>query len=155
MFTDPLGYFLTFTVKGSWLHGDARGSFSRDGFIVPDPNWVRMDKTFFNGQPFLLTHEQRMAVDFSLKETAHQRCWILHERNVRTNHVHLVVTAPDLSPERVMNDFKAKATRALRKNGLFPEDQKVWTRHGSTIYLFTENVMEAACRYVREGQDKP
>lgn len=30
--------------------------------------------------------------------------------------------------------------------------EKLWTRHGSTRYLWNEASVEAACRYVRDGQ---
>jgi len=81
-----------------------------------------------------------------------KRQWHLHEVNVRTNHIHLVVTAADIKPERVMSDMKAKATRVLRKMKAITEDQKPWTEHGSTIYLFTQEELDNARLYVRDGQ---
>jgi hypothetical protein len=42
----------------------------------------------------------------------------LHALNVRTNHVHTVVTA-SRKPEQVLNGLKANATRQLRNEGLW------------------------------------
>ncbi|MEQ8849023.1 hypothetical protein, partial [Botrimarina sp.] len=71
--------------------------------------------------------------------------------NVRTNHAHAVVAAA-ATPERVMNDFKSWATRRLRDSGLVDRSAKVWSRHGSTRYLWDKRAVEAACCYVAEGQ---
>ena len=148
MYSEPLGYFLTFTVYGTWLHGDKRGSFRRKAeYIDPEPNWVQ-DKA----NSFRLSPEQRAVIDQAFVELCEKRNWFLHEKNVRTNHVHIVVTAPDTKPERVMADMKAKATRSLRKAGLFPEDEPLWTEHGSTIYLFTQEKFDDARIYVRDYQ---
>jgi hypothetical protein len=55
----------------------------------------------------------------------------------------------------MMLDFKAYATRAIRLND---EPQvaaiKYWTRHGSTKYLWTQQSIDAAIKYVRDGQGK-
>ena len=76
---------------------------------------------------------------------------ILHAVNVRTNHVHSVVSAP-CKPEHVMDSFKAYATRHLRESGLFSRDIKPCARHGSTPYLWTEEEVERAIDYVINGQ---
>jgi len=75
----------------------------------------------------------------------------LLEINVRTNHVHAVVSTQK-TPERTMSSLKAWATRALREQGLAGADQKVWSRHGSTIYLFTERELEYAMWYTAQAQ---
>lgn len=52
-----------------------------------------------------------------------------------------------------MVDFKAYATRAIRSSA--DEQtimQRYWTRHGSTRYLWTEESLDAAVKYVRYGQ---
>ena len=51
-----------------------------------------------------------------------------------------------------MNDFKSYATRKLREAGLCDAESKVWSRHGSTRRLWTEEAVESACRYVIDGQ---
>jgi REP element-mobilizing transposase RayT len=50
--------------------------------------------------------------------------------NVRTNHVHTVVTANRKS-ELVLTAFKANATRQLREDGLWPHEFSPWARKGS------------------------
>ena len=153
MYNTPLGYFITFTVRNSWLHGDERGSFRKGGeFIPPSPDWIRMDMSNVKEPPLLFTPEQRTVVATAIAEVCEFRSWTLYEQNVRTNHVHVVVAAKDVKPEKVMKDIKAMTTRRLRDAGLYPKDKKPWTEHGSTIYLFTEQALAGACRYVSEDQ---
>jgi hypothetical protein len=71
--------------------------------------------------------------------------------HVRTKHVHVVV-AGDEKPEKILNDFKAYATRALPGAGA---NRRRWTRHGSTRWLWKDSEVLAAIRYVVEGQGKP
>ena len=102
-------------------------------------------------RPVFLGPSQRAVIERTIREVVEHRGWTLHAVNVRTNHVHVVVTAAK-EPERVMNDFKAYATRRLAEAGLLPTKAKVWSRHGSTLYLWTEPALLEKCRYVREGQ---
>ena len=51
-----------------------------------------------------------------------------------------------------MNDFKVYATRKLRRNASADLPERLWTRHGSTRYLWNEEELETAVRYVRDGQ---
>ncbi len=54
-----------------------------------------------------------------------------------------------------MNDFKAYGTRRLRERGLLGEDEPLWTRHGSTKYLWNTADIATAVQYVDEWQDDP
>jgi hypothetical protein len=51
-----------------------------------------------------------------------------------------------------MDSFKAYATRALRRAGLIGPDVKVWSGHGSTKYLWTDEHVQKAVEYVVNGQ---
>ena len=102
--------------------------------------------------PLILSSEQRSMVEQALRELCLKRHWPLHEVNVRSNHVHIVVTAVETEPERVMSDLKAKATRILRKMKIISDTQKPWTEHGSTKYLFTQEEFDNVCHYVRDCQ---
>lgn len=72
--------------------------------------------------------------------------------NARTNHIHVVVSAAN-KPEPVMRSFKAYATRKLRDTGLMAVEIEPWSRHGSTLYLWTEEEVEIAVQYVLFGQE--
>ncbi|HPF38134.1 MAG TPA: transposase [Phycisphaerae bacterium] len=101
--------------------------------------------------PTVLDDRSRFIVRKTILDACSYRKWLLHEINVRSNHVHIVVSA-DAAPERVMNDFKAYATRRLREADAVPPDCRLWSRHGSTRYLWDERAVARACAYVRDGQ---
>ena len=59
-----------------------------------------------------------MVVETAIRETCRIRKWELLALNVRTNHVHAVVSTKQI-PERVLNALKANATRRLREKELW------------------------------------
>jgi REP element-mobilizing transposase RayT len=156
----PLAYFLTFTTHGTWLHGDERGSVDRDhnifGTKLAAANLIREAKNreSMKGTEVVLSSEARAVVDEAIRKTCIVRLWTLHALNVRSNHVHVVVTSDD-DAEKTMNDLKAWATRALREGDLVKPDQRVWTRKGSRHKLFTTNAVAAAAHYTLHEQDGP
>ena len=152
------GYFITFRCYGSWLHGDQRGSIDwrhrayKSPLLERDEERERKEFNALKHSPVLLDKRRRSIVDLTIREVCLRRGWTIHTLSVRTNHVHVVVTAAR-SPESVMNSFKSWATRRMIEAGAFPEKAKAWSRHGSTRYLWTTKALEAACRYVKEGQE--
>ncbi len=150
-------YLITFTAYGTWLHGDARGSSERQrspgvtASVEPSESRLAQAKRRLSAASMTFTVDARSSIAKAIESVAEHRSWDLLAMNVRTNHVHTVVKA-NTSPEQVMNAFKAWSTRRLREDGLVDEGQRVWTRHGSTRYLYTRQAMEDAIRYVVEGQ---
>jgi len=105
------------------------------------------------GDPTSLDAAARSCVDATIREVAEWNRWTLYAVNARSNHVHLVVGAQE-TPERVLVEMKAWSTRRLRETGVFPSTGKVWSKHGSTRYVWTETELERVCQYVLYGQDK-
>jgi REP element-mobilizing transposase RayT len=84
-------------------------------------------------------------------ELARDRGWRLWAAHVRTNHVHVVVSA-DRDPGRIMSDLKARASRDLTRAGFDDANRRRWTRHGSTRHLFREEDVEEKIRYTLDEQ---
>ncbi len=150
-------YFITFTCYGTWLHGDVRGSSDRlhnipgTPYLIGDEQREHREFDSLKQPPIVLDEPQRRIVQQTIEEVCTHRGWSLLALHVRSNHVHAVVHA-EVTPEKVMNDFKSYATRRLRENKLASEEQRVWTRHGSTRYLNDEAEVKAACDYVVDRQ---
>jgi REP element-mobilizing transposase RayT len=89
-----------------------------------------------------------------MRDVCNYRGWRLEALNIRTNHVHVVVSAP-VAPELVMTTLKAWATRRCREVGSIAPEQRLWTRHGSTRYLWTDQAIDQAAEYVAERQGPP
>ena len=156
--SDPIAYFITFRTYGTWLHGDERGSMDRHHNIYGTPlldahaGRQRSARLRLVHPPVTLSKSARDAVSMVIRQVCDHHDWTLHSSNVRSNHVHVVVSAPR-TPEQVMLAFKSWCTRRLRQLGLAQKDATVWSRHGSTKYIWKPNQLTEACRYVVEAQD--
>jgi len=149
----PLAYLLTWTCHGTWLHGDPRGSFERlpDGggaFVTPDAERRRKAAAKTRSEPIRLNAAKRKAATDAIVQVCRRRAWTLLACDVRSNHAHVVIGAHD-RPEPMMQQLKAWCTRAIRERG---HPGPVWTRHGSTKYLWDQESLSRAVRYVRDGQ---
>jgi REP element-mobilizing transposase RayT len=154
----PTAYLITIRTFGTWLHGDERGSVDRHGKniygtpkIAPTPEFETSMSEKTNYKPFLFNRKARSAVEKSIREVCKYRAYSLHAVNVRTNHVHAVISA-QLEPEKIINTLKSYATRKLRTEGLINENTKVWSRGGSRQYLWKPNDVGPAMDYVLYGQ---
>lgn len=149
-------YFITFSSYGAHIHGDEAGSVDSSHnlfgarFLAADEQRASTERRKMTESPFSLDMEQRMAVLETLHEVCIHRGWTLLAANVRTNHVHVVVESA-VQPEKVMNDFKAYASRRLNRLG-DKERRTRWARHGSTRWLWTDQDVRDAIRYVVEEQ---
>ncbi len=115
----PYGYLITFRSYGTWLHGRV-GSVDRFHNVYGTPKlpgdkarWL-YNRSALKHAPVKLNRQQRNCVAEAICETCAIRKWTLWTSNVRTNHVHVVVTA-NHPADRVMNAFKANGTRHMRK----------------------------------------
>ena len=154
----PLAYLITFRCYGTWLHGDERGSVDRRNYnrygtpdMAANRKLLEDELAALENPAVMLNRAQRNVIELAIREVCEHRDYVLHPVNVRTNHVHSVVSA-SCTPEHVMDSFKAYATRKLREGGLLGRDIKPWARHGSTPYLWTEEQIQRAIGYVINGQ---
>ncbi len=130
-----------------------RKDFKAFGFpkISPNKNLKSYEKSLLKDPPVKLNTQQRKTVENAIRKVCVYRGYRLFAIQVRTNHAHIVV-ASKAKPEFIMNSFKSYATRGLREKELISKIQKVWSRHGSTKYLWTEKHIEIAVDYVVNGQ---
>jgi hypothetical protein len=120
----PLAYLITFRSYGTWLHGDSRGTMDRQGHniygaprIPASEKLEGSDRSQLKYPPVKLDASHRNVVEQAIREVCANRGYNLRAVNVRTNHVHTVVSA-QLHPDLIMNAFKAYATRLLRRTGI-------------------------------------
>ncbi|MCO6509961.1 MAG: transposase [Aridibacter famidurans] len=98
-------------------------------------------------EPILLDKDARSIVDQTIREVCTYRNYILQAINVRTNHVHVVVTA-DTHPRFVVNAFKSYATRKLREKEHYGTERRIWARGSSNKYLWDGKSVGNAIDYV-------
>ncbi len=151
--TEHRNYFITWTTYGTWLPGDARG-WKRKYFgeQTPQPrleDWCRRRLT---AEPVFLNPIHREKVDQICRDHVAFRGWTLHAINVRSNHVHVLVTA-DISPRRVRDQLKAWATRILRAPPEMITVTKMWTRGGDCRTIEDDGGLQTVIHYINEQQD--
>jgi REP element-mobilizing transposase RayT len=157
--SEPVAFFITWSCYGNWLHGDPRGSVDRthNAFETPmllaDSRRRRGAEKLLKATPSTFDARARDIIRETISAHCRNRCWDLMAVNVRTNHVHVVVGYAGIDPETMMGQLKAWSSRRLREAGLVKLDTPVWTRHGSTQYIWESRSIPAAVAYVEEGQD--
>jgi REP element-mobilizing transposase RayT len=151
---DPIAFFLTWNTYGTWLPGDERGWVEyHKGWQLPDPIRELESAALMTEHACRLNPQQRAAVEDQIRETCQHRGWHLHAVNCRSNHVHVVVSAPNIRPKKIRTDLKAWATRKL-KDGFDSERENWWAERGSIRYIYSELSLETAIGYVNDGQDR-
>jgi hypothetical protein len=152
-------YLITFSCYGSHLPGE-EGTTDRDHNVPGTPRRELQPGLRWNVEsslrqiPFEMDADRRGIALGAIREVSRYKNWRLLAAQVRSNHMHVIVDA-DVSPELVMNAFKAYASRAL--DIAYPREKGRirWARHGSTRHLWSAEGVEAAMRYVLEKQGEP
>jgi len=154
----PLAYLITFRTYGTWLHGDDRHSVDTHGKniygtqdIAPKSELETAMKNNMKQSALILDELQRKTVEIAIKELCEQRGYFFQAINVRSNHVHIVVSA-QAKPERIADAFKAFATKKLREENLISNETKVWSRGRSRRYLWKPRHVTLAIDYVLYSQ---
>ena len=135
---EPLAYFLTWTTYGTWLPGDERGWVAKPGqFRAPDAELQESARQRMTEPTLTLDADERRIVEDTIADHCRIRGWHLHALCARTQHVHVVVTAPERKPEDVMDQFKAWCSRKLKEHARSRQSaeekirQNWWTQRGS------------------------
>ena len=152
-----LAYFITFTTYGTWLHGDERGSVDDEHntpgtpFARPSIRRNHANRSTMKWPEFNLDAKARGVVDRTIREVCVTRAWALHALNVRSNHLHTVVSA-NAPAAKVKADLKAWCTRRLREAECLARTAPAWTEGGSKRKLNTPESFHAAVHYVMHEQ---
>lgn len=156
---EALAYFITWTTYGTWLPGDERGWVLRGrGFQIPNPIRQQKAREKMTETECVLDTKQRRVVEATVAKHCTRRKWELHAVKCRSNHVHVVVTAP-CAPETARDQLKAWCTRKLREfeAEIRPDAairEKWWTERGSCRSIYDKTSLEAVVLYVLVGQDR-
>ena len=148
---EPIAYLIAFRTYGTWLHGDERGSIDKYHNKYGAPRAVEssdreeIHRERLKSPPFLLDAKSRSTVEDAILEVCEFREWRLLGIAVRTNHVHLV-NAANAPSGKMLNDFKAYATRRMRENDCWTFDHSPWADKGSRRMLWTEGPRCESCR---------
>ena len=151
---EPIAYFITWTVYGTYLHGDSRwwrqGGVSRE----PRPKLEQWHRDRLKHDIILLSESHRETTKTKIVEHCIHRDWKLWVANPRTNHVHVVVSAPGYLGTKVRDQLKANCTSGLRKCDSQFMDRPVWTTKGDVECIWTKEELERVVQYAEETQGR-
>ena len=150
---EPLAYFITWTTYGTWIPGDERG-WNRKGLAEIQAGNSRLERSArrkMSETSFVMNDRYREIVEQTIHRHCEIRKWYLHAVNPRTNHVHVVVTAPGYDPKTVREQFQAWCTRKLKESVC--DRKHFWTEGGSGRFVNTEEELARVIQYVLEAQD--
>ena len=156
----PLAYHITFTCYGAKIHGDETGTVDPEHNlpgtpVIPHlPKLAAVKQNRMKQLPYEMDTVRRRAVLQAIIETCTHRDWVLLAAHIQPKHAHIVVQAATI-PEKIMNDFKAYASRKLNQMAIDAPNRIRWARHGSTRYLWKQEDIEAAVHYVVYEQGEP
>ncbi len=154
----PLTYLITIRCYGTWLHGDEKSSIDRHKYNVyntprriVNPKLQNVMRQEMKQKPVSLSAKDREMVEQAIAEVCQHRGYQLQAINVRSNHLHAVVSA-QIKPELIIDAFKSYATRRLRENFIIDANAKPWARGKSRRYLWKPRHVALAVEYVLYGQ---
>jgi len=152
---EPVGYFITWTVYGTFLQGDARWWKKRNaGEQSPQPLLEQWHRDRLNHDVILLNEDHRKVVESEIANHCERRGWKLWLANPRTNHVHVVVTSPGYTGEKVRDQLKANCTRGIREIDKRFVGRPIWATKGDVRFLKNDESLERAIVYAGEAQDR-
>ena len=112
---EPIAFFITWTVYGTFLQGDRRWWRKKNvGLTAPQPLLEQWHRERLNHEVLLLSQRHRTVVEHEIEQHSQRRIWRLWTVSARTNHVHVVVSAPGFRGDKVRDQLKANATRGIR-----------------------------------------
>lgn len=154
----PWAYRITFSCYGTRLHGRPEGSVDRahnawkGRYLDSNPALHEYEHRSLRNAPVKLNATERRIVLRAIQDACRHQQWALHAAHVRSNHVHVVVSA-SCDPEVAMGKLKARASRLLNNR----DGRKLnrWTRHGSTVWLWDRQQVDIAVGYTIQDQGRP
>ena len=152
---EPIAFFVTWTVYGTFLQGDERGwRRRRKGSQSPQPKLATWRRERLKHPIRLLDDSQQSDIETEIERLAAYRGWHIRTKSARTNHVHVVVTASEYAGSKVRDQLKANCTRVWRASCRQLVDRPVWTTGGDCQCIYTEDDLEQVVIYVSEAQDR-
>lgn len=144
-----LAYLLTFSTYGTHRPGSEKGWVDEKHrafggpILAGNPLREAYWRTHLREPPWILDEETQPTTLEAILGVCKNRSWYVHGIHLRTTHVHTIISG-GVPPEKMLSDFKAYATLALRSTRSGNQRRHYWAHHGSTRYIWNEVSPKAA-----------
>ena len=143
-------FHIIITTYGSRLQGSERGSHRHGtGPVAPSHNLENFHRQIMtDGETVFSSSVIRAVVRDAILTTCREKRWLVPALNVRTNHVHiLITTSANENMSYVVGALKSGVVEALSE---FPEfrGRKIWAEKSSVNWIRSPRYFQYAYRYV-------
>ena len=169
-----VGYHLIWTIYGSWLPNDPRGSTSHEircaeivglgdlhyGRKRVQPAGENIRK-FYEAARTILKHELlkfssdevgRLGAEFA--KVVQQRGYTCYACAIMPDHVHLLIRKHRDKAEQMIASFQDSSRDELIANGIRPAGHPVWGGPGWKVYLESREDFQRVAKYIEENTVK-
>ncbi len=149
----PLAYHITFGTYGMRLHGDARGTVSRqqnefgEPIIGRDTRWEALEEQTLRFEPVKLVLSQRMVIEALLPMICQRGGWLYHQGAAQPDHVHLLLST-SAEGKAVRSWLKRWLGQELSQRWKLPEGASWWAEGGSVKWVWEQKYLEAVDAYI-------
>ena len=156
----PLAYHITFGTYGTRLHGDERGTVSRnqnrfgDPIIGKDIVWQRIERSQLKFAPVVLTEEQQEHVETAVPPICTRGNWEFHIAAGQPDHVHVLLTTPN-EGKKVRKWLKRWLGEALSVVWPTVSNQTWWAEGGSVKTIWDHEYFANVFNYIHEQRTTP
>jgi REP element-mobilizing transposase RayT len=168
------GYHLIWSVYGSWLPNDPRGSSSHEirvpviaelGELYQGRKQVQPARgeirEFYANAEMVLKHERLFLTDDEIsfvgkcfEQTIRTRNYTCYGCAIMPEHVHLLIRKHRDKAEEMIEHFQRDSREKLIETGRRCSDHPVWGGPGWKVFLHTREDMERIALYIRQNPIK-
>lgn len=160
------------TTHGTWLHGDARGSWCNGQLIGPDPYLEADTRAALRGDAVLLNAAERRLVADEFGEIVRDKHHRVFAATIQATHVHLVFGPLNEDIKTAIARFKYRSAAAVlarrresrtaetadlysravsaRRPSIQSVPKSLWTAGKFPVFIFNEQHLVNAIEYVRD-----
>jgi REP element-mobilizing transposase RayT len=143
-----LGYLLTWTTYGTWLQGNNKKGYVKNGVIYgPNELLANANKQKLKNTPVVLTSMQREIIEIAIREKAKKLGQKIFALAVCSNHVHIVVDYTTKDIGLVVRRYKTAGLKVMRHFGF---SGKLWTKGFDKKFCFDEQALRERINYVNK-----
>ena len=147
------------TTRGTWLHGDPRGSWRHGRLIEADAAMEADAQARMNGSATWLDELTRPVVAAAIGEAFAQHRQRAFAATVQATHVHVVLAPLQEDVRNVIAGLKRRTTMAVRSNNpailadalnTGQNGRSIWTAGRYCEFIFDESHLANLIEYVRD-----